>query len=92
MVVKFFMDMIFGFVNWIFDLLPDLPQAPASITSVISTFEVLLGDCLGIVSFFIRLDTVILILGYYFVLMNFEEIISVVKWVLKKIPFINVRW
>lgn len=75
----------------LFDILPDLPAMPAVITNGLSTAVDLIRDGCGIVALFLPWSFVMVIMGVYIALENYDKVLLVLRWILKKIPFIQIE-
>ena len=73
----------FSFIN--------LPQFPEEVSSTISNFFNFIFDNAGLLTFFVRIDTIRVVIPVLLILLNFEHIYHFVIWILKKIPVLNIH-
>lgn len=86
MIFEFFANLCFGIVEFLFDLLPNIPQLPVSFaTSLENVFNVIF-DNLDLLGIFIRIDTIKIMVPLVILAVNFEHIYHLVMWAIKKIP------
>lgn len=91
MLVEAFFNGAISILNGILDLLDVLPDFPADLISSMNSFFALIFDNLSLLGFFVRLDTVKLLIPLVIVVINFEDVYAFVMWILRKIPFIGVE-
>lgn len=90
MIIETFLDLIYQLNNFIFSMLPSLPQMPDAITSAVNNFLNLIFEYAGLIGIFLPLDLVKVILPLAIIVINFEHIYGLILWVLKKIPFLSM--
>ena len=91
MLVEAFFNGAISILNGILDLLDVLPDFPTNLISSMNSFFALIFDNLSLLGFFVRLDTVKLLIPLVIVVINFEDVYAFVMWILRKIPFIGVE-
>lgn len=69
----------------------NLPSLPSDLLDSLDTFLDLIFDNLSLIGLFIRPTTFKIIVPVALVLMNFEVIYKVSMWILRKIPFLNIK-
>ena len=90
MIIETFLDLIYQLNNFIFSMLPSLPQMPDTITSALDNFLNLIFEYAGLIGILLPLDLVKVILPLSIIVINFEHIYGLILWVLKKIPFLSM--
>lgn len=78
--------LLFAVFSWI-----NLPAFPEGLTTSINTFIDLIFDNITLLGFFIRPATITIIVPALIILLNFEQIYKLTMWILKKIPFLNIK-
>lgn len=78
--------LLFAVFSWI-----NLPDFPETLTSSIDSFLSLIFDNLTLLGFFIRPSTITVAIPLLIVLLNFDDIYKLTMWILKKIPFLNIK-
>lgn len=78
--------LLFAVFSWI-----NLPAFPEGLTSSINSFIDLIFDNLTLLGFFIRPATIAIIVPALVILLNFDQIYKLTMWILKKIPFLNIK-
>lgn len=91
MIIEGLLDTIIKVLTFILDLLPDLPQVPVEVTSAVDTFMNLIFDNVGLLGVFIPLGIVKIIIPLWLGIEAFDKVYSLVFWVIRKIPMLNIR-
>ena len=91
MLVEGLFTVVKWLLNAILNLLDVLPDFPASLVSSLNSFFDLVFDNLSLIGFFIPLTTVKILVPLLIVVINFEYIYAFIMWILRKIPFIDVK-
>lgn len=73
----------FGWIN--------LPDFPVDLTNSIDGFLDLVFDNLSLLGFFIRPSTLKLVVPLLLIVINFELIYKLVMWIVRKLPFVNIK-
>lgn len=81
--VSALLQLVFGWIN--------LPDLPASITSLIDEFFGYIEGGMGIIGIFLDLDVVRVLLPILIVVINFEEVWKFVMFIVRKIPFLGIH-
>lgn len=76
-------DLLFGWIN--------IPAFPEELKNNINAFLDLLFDNLTLLGFFIRPITLKIIIPLIIFIFNFRWIYSLTFWIIKKIPFLNIK-
>lgn len=76
-------QIVFGWIN--------LPDFPADLTNSINGFLDLVFDNLSLLGFFIRPTTLKLVVPLLLIVINFELIYKLVMWIVRKLPFVNIK-
>lgn len=91
MVTEALLNLVNKILNGILNILDVLPDFPETLTNSLNQFFDLIFDNLGILSFFIRIDTVKIMVPIVIVVMNFERIYRFIMWIVRKIPVAGVE-
>lgn len=91
MIIEGLLDFIINVLTFILDLLPDLPSVPAEVTSAVSTFINLIFDNVGLLGVFVPLGIIKVIIPLWLGIEAFDKVYSLVFWVIRKIPMLNIR-
>lgn len=84
-------EAIFLAIQWalqsIFSLLPDLPDAPAFLTTGADFVSTLVGQGVGLVSFVYGTELTIFIFTATIAILNFENFYKLTMFIWRKLPF-----
>lgn len=81
-IVKSLLFTLLGVIN--------IPNFPEVLTNSIDTFVDLIFDNLGLITLFVRWETIVIGIPLLIVVMNFEHFYNGIIWILKKIPFLGM--
>lgn len=90
MIIEALLNLVGGLVKVIFGWI-DLPDLPASVTFVIDEMFKLLTGSVGLLSVFIDMSMVKLLLPVLLIVINFDEVWKFTMFIVRKIPFLNIR-
>ena len=82
-IIKILLQVVFGWIN--------LPPFPEELTSSIDTFLDLIFSNISLLGFFVRPITLTIALPILIILLNFDDVYKLTMWVLRKIPFLNIK-
>lgn len=98
---NFFNDIFTNLLNFLWDLLfmlcellfgwINVPQFPNELKSSINSFFDLVFNNLRFLGFFIRPTTLTIVIPLILFIFNFKYIYKLTMWIIKKIPFINLK-
>lgn len=91
MIGEFALSIVVMIMNLIFAISGVLPQVPNGVTSTINAVMDKILDGFNLFSVFIDVQFVMICLPIAIAIINFEKIISLVVWILKKIPFLSIK-
>lgn len=69
----------------------NLPSIPDELINSLNSFFDLIFDNLSLIGFFVRPTTFRLFVPIALVLINFKHIYNIFMWILRKIPFLNIK-
>lgn len=87
MIIELILDVILIIINFIFDLLPDLPEMPEIIVNYINLALDYIFNNLSLLNFFISVDLIKVIVPLLVIVINFDNLYHLVMWIIKKLPF-----
>ena len=67
----------------------NIPNLPDNLVSAVHNFLDFLFSNASLLGFFIRIDTLKTCAGILIILINFEKIYSLARWLISKVPFLN---
>lgn len=82
---------------WLYNLIVlvfswiNIPDFPVELSNSIDSFLDLVFNNLSLLGFFIRPVTLRVVVPILLVVINFELIYKLVMWIVRKLPFINVK-
>lgn len=76
-------DLLFGWIN--------IPAFPEELKNSINSFLDLIFNNLDFLGFFIRPLTLKIVIPLLIFLFNFKYIYKLVMWIIRKIPFLNMK-
>ena len=82
-IVKTLLQFVFGWIN--------IPPFPVELTNGINSFLSLIFNNLNLLGFFIRPVTLTVSIPILIILLNFDEVYKLTMWILRKIPFLNMK-
>lgn len=82
-VLYFISNLLFGWFS--------LPPFPQELTDSINSFFSIIFDNLSLLGLIIRPTTFFIALGLLVLYFNFEIVYKVVMWLIRKIPFFNIK-
>lgn len=98
---SFFNDIFTNLLNFLWDLLEivihllfgwiNIPAFPIGLKSNINSFLDLVFGNLSMLGFFIRPSTLRIVIPLLIIVINFKYIYIISMWLIKKIPFLNVK-
>ena len=92
MIIEIIVTIVLFFVNLLLSVLPDLSTMSEQIVTTINEYlDLIIGGGADFVAFFLPMDTLKIVLPIALSLIFFEKIWSLILWVLKKIPFLNIQ-
>lgn len=92
MIYETILDLTTNFLEFIFSLIPPLPDLPQSLhDSLFDYIDLIFSNGTNILGLFVRLNTVKIVIPLLIIIMNFDKIYSLVLWILKKIPILNMK-
>lgn len=86
MIIEALFNLVYLLLNGILELLDFLPEFPATLVSSIDSFFSLIFDNLSLLGFFVRIETLHIIIPLFIVVYNFEHIYKFIMWIVRKIP------
>ena len=87
MILEAIMNLIKILLDFVFALLPDIPSFDISLLSSLTRYIDMIFNNLGLLGFFIHIDTVKTLTPLIIIAINFEHIYHFAIWVLHKLPF-----
>lgn len=84
------LNFLYVLVEFLFSWI-NLPDFPVSLQNSIDVFLSLIFDNLSLLGFFIRGSTLKLVIPILIILINFEFIYRLIMWLVKKLPFVNLK-
>lgn len=81
--IQLLLNVVFGWIN--------IPQFPVELTSSIDSFLDLIFENLSLLGFFIRPVTLTVAIPLLIILLNFDKIYKLAMFIIKKIPFLNIK-
>ena len=89
-IVNFLLNCLYFICNLLFGWF-QLPSFPTELTDSINSFLDLLFDNLSLIGLFIRPVTFQAVIYVLISLYTFKILYKVIFWIIKKIPFLNVK-
>lgn len=91
MLIELLLDLIQNIFTFIFTLLPNIPQVPASITTPINSFFDFIFNNAGIIGVFVDINLMKTIVPLTILVVNFDNIYKLIMWIIRKIPMLNIH-
>jgi hypothetical protein len=83
-IVSFFTTIFGGFFS-----LFNLPSFPSELINSVKSFLDYLFSNASLLGLFVRIDTLKIASGLLIIIINFEKLYNLGKWLISKIPFLN---
>lgn len=90
MILQWFAEMFFNILQILFSNL-NVPKLPVSINTLGQYINMIITNGSGLVSFFISPTLLKSLFGVVVGVMVFEELYSLVMWILKKVPMVGIK-
>lgn len=84
-ILNLFKAVLFVVFGWI-----NLPQFPETLTNGIDTVLDLIFGAVNLLGFFIRIETIQIVIPILIILINFDKVYKLTMFILRKIPFLNI--
>lgn len=92
MIIELMLNLVLSFIDLIFSILPDVPTIPIDISNTITSYiDLIITNGIGILNIIIRPTTMQIAIIIIIFINSFEYIYSIIMWVVRKIPFINLK-
>lgn len=89
MIIEILIGLIIDLVIFLLSLLPNLPGFDSTILNSLDTFIDMIFNNLGLLGFFIHVNTIKTLIPLVIIVVNFDKIYHFVIWVIRKLP-INI--
>lgn len=90
MIVKLLFELVLNLLHIAFSWV-SFPPMPSEVTTALDTLLEAMGDAMGFVWLIVPKQLVLVVLPVVLVVENFDKLYSVVMWVLRKIPFLDMK-
>lgn len=84
MILQLLFELFFGIANMILDLIPTI-TLPDGFTNMLES----VSNLFSLVNYFLPVSTILVCLGVIFLVDNIKLIMSVLNWLISKIPTIS---
>ncbi len=91
MIVEWMMQLGIGILDIMYSMLGVLPSFSTDVTNAINTFFDIIFGAVSLVSIFVDIEMVKILVPLAIGIINFDKIIKLVMFIVKKIPIINVK-
>lgn len=91
MIIESILNLLKNVLFTILDILPDIPEFPASLESSINIVMNTIFSSCDLLDCFIRPATIRIMIPVLLIIWNFDLIYSITVWILKKIPFVGIE-
>lgn len=91
MLIESLLSIINIMMNFVLNLIPNLPDLPESITSSVFGFIDLIFDNVGLLGVFAPLSVIKILVPLWLAIEAFDHTYSLIFWVVRKIPILNIR-
>lgn len=71
---------------WFFNFLPNIPRFDTSILGSLNTYIDMIFNNLGLLGFFIHINTIKVLVPLVIIVVNFDKIYHFIMWLIKKLP------
>lgn len=91
MIFEGVLSIVSNLIIYVLDLLPNIPSVPDNISNSVFGFINLIFDNVGLLGIFLPLTLVKIIVPIWIAVEMFDKVYSVVFWVIRKIPILNIK-
>lgn len=91
MIIETIVTSLVDLICTVFSVVPSIPNIPNEVALFIGRFLDLIFGNLGLLNFFLPIDTIKVAVPLAIIIINFDHIIDFVMWILKKIPMLSVE-
>lgn len=91
MILEALMNLVYVILDGIMNLLDLLPDFPQTLVNSVDSFFDLLFSNMSLLGFFVRIETIKILIPLWIVVHNFEHLYTFIMWIVRKIPVINVK-
>lgn len=86
MILEAIFSLIKILLDFVFALLPNVPNFDIALLSSLNTYIDLIFDNLGLLGFFVDINTVKVLVPLVIIAINFEHVYHFALWVIHKLP------
>jgi len=86
MIFESILNLFKVFIKFVFALIPNLPNFDVSLLESLTDYINLIFDNVGLLGFFIHIDTIKILTPLVILVINFEHIYHFALWLVHKIP------
>lgn len=90
MIFEPFLELVYQLLKVIFSVIPDVPSLDIAVLADLNNFVNLIFNNVGLLGFFIDIDTVKVLVPLLIIVLNFEQFYHFFIWCLNKIPYIDL--
>lgn len=91
MIIEGFFNIVYLILDGILNLLDVLPDFPASLIASVDSFFDLVFSNLSLLGFFVRIETIQIIVPLFIVVYNAEYVYRFIMWILRKVPMVGIK-
>ena len=86
MLIKLLFDFIKTILEFLFNLLPDVPNFSSNIINSFDSYLDLIFGNLSLLGFFVDISLIKILVPLVIIVLNFEHIYHFAIWIIKKLP------
>lgn len=90
MIIKLLFEMVIGLLDIVFGWV-SFPPMPEAISSALEIVVQAVQSAMGFIWLIVPRELVLVILPIVLIVENFDQLYSIVMWILKKIPFLGMK-
>jgi hypothetical protein len=90
MIIEFVLDIVKDLIFAVFDFV-QFPAFPETLQTGIDTMVSLVFDNAGLITLFVRWQTVCIGIPLLILIINFEKVYDGIMWIIRKIPFLGMQ-
>lgn len=87
MIIESLLNLFKVFINFVFAFIPNLPSFNLELLDSVTSYIDLIFDNVGLLGFFIHINTIKVLTPLVILVINFEHIYHFALWLVHKIPF-----
>lgn len=91
MILREVLKIVIGFLKAVFSIMPNIPQLPTEISSVMNWFISTISSVIGFINAIFPLSLAVNLITFVLVVKNVRLVKNTMLWFVRKIPFLGIK-